>query len=68
MQKIKEATLTGICAQMASHRWSEAEINELIDPQLGIITGLQDLLNELIAKVRENVVIRRVARFELGGG
>ena len=29
---------------------------------------IQDLLNELIAKVRENVVIRRVARFELGGG
>jgi hypothetical protein len=47
MQKIKEATLTGICMQMASHRWSEAEINELIDPQLGIITGFQDLLNEL---------------------
>jgi elongation factor Ts len=29
---------------------------------------IQDLLNELIAKVRENVVIRRVSRFELGGG
>jgi elongation factor Ts len=29
---------------------------------------VQDLLNEIIAKLRENVVIRRVARFELGGG
>jgi elongation factor Ts len=29
---------------------------------------VQDLLNETIAKLRENVVIRRVARFELGGG
>ena len=29
---------------------------------------IQDLLNETIAKLRENVVIRRVARFELGGG
>jgi elongation factor Ts len=28
---------------------------------------VQDLLNETIAKLRENVVIRRVARFELGG-
>jgi elongation factor Ts len=29
---------------------------------------IQDLQNELIAKLRENVVIRRFARFELGGG
>jgi elongation factor Ts len=29
---------------------------------------VQDLLNETIARLRENVVIRRVARFELGGG
>jgi elongation factor Ts len=28
---------------------------------------VQDLLNETIAKTRENIVIRRVARFELGG-
>ena len=29
---------------------------------------IQDLQNEVIAKLRENVVIRRIARFELGGG
>ena len=28
---------------------------------------IQDLVNETIARVRENVVIRRFARFELGG-
>ena len=28
---------------------------------------VQELLNETIAKVRENIVIRRFARFELGG-
>jgi elongation factor Ts len=28
---------------------------------------VQDLLNETIAKVRENIVVRRFARFELGG-
>jgi elongation factor Ts len=28
---------------------------------------VQDLLNETIARVRENIVIRRFARFELGG-
>ena len=27
---------------------------------------VQDLLNEGIAKLRENIVVRRVARFELG--
>ncbi|RWO77397.1 hypothetical protein [Mesorhizobium sp.] len=47
MQKLQKNTLTGICSQMASHSWSEAEINELVDPKLGIITGYQDLLNEL---------------------
>jgi elongation factor Ts len=29
---------------------------------------VQDLLNESIAKLRENIVVRRIARFELGGG
>lgn len=47
MQKLTKATLTGICSQMASHTWSDAEISELVDPRLGIITGFQDLLNEL---------------------
>ncbi|MER8401098.1 hypothetical protein [Mesorhizobium sp. M1348] len=47
MQKLTKATLTGICTQMASHHWSDNEINELVDPQLGIITGFQDLLKEL---------------------
>src|ERR1051325_2929845 len=28
---------------------------------------VQDLVNETIAKVRENIVVRRFARFELGG-
>ena len=47
MKKLTKSTLTGICTQMASHSWSEEEINELVDPQLGIITGFQDLLIEL---------------------
>ena len=49
MQKLTKATLNGICTQMAAHHWSDAEITELVDPQLGIITGFQDLLNELDA-------------------
>ena len=56
MQKLTKATLTGICSQMAAHGWSDAEISELVDPQLGIITGFQDLLNEL----------EELRRFDLG--
>jgi elongation factor Ts len=29
--------------------------------------SVQDLLNEAIAKLRENIVVRRISRFELGG-
>ena len=29
---------------------------------------IQDLINETIARLRENIVVRRIARFELGGG
>jgi hypothetical protein len=47
MKKLNKDTLVGICAQMASHHWSDAEIDELVDPQLGLITGFQDLLREL---------------------
>lgn len=49
MNKLTKLTVTGICTEMTSHPWSEAEISELIDPKLGIITGFQDLLNELDA-------------------
>lgn len=47
MQPLRKSTLSGICSELASHDWSDAELNELVDPQLGIITGLQDLLDEL---------------------
>jgi len=47
MQKVTKATLTGICNQMASHSWTEAELDELVNPKMGIITGFQDLLNAL---------------------
>ncbi|MEM9631797.1 MAG: hypothetical protein AAGA50_10760 [Pseudomonadota bacterium] len=47
MKPLTKPTLTGICDQMASHDWSDAELEELVDPKLGIITGFQDLLDEL---------------------
>ena len=47
MEPLKKETLEAICRQMASHEWSDKELEELVDPKLGIITGFQDLLNEL---------------------
>jgi len=49
MEKLTKSTVTGICTQMTSLPWSEAEICELIAPELGVITGFQDLLDELDA-------------------
>lgn len=34
---------------MATYRWSDAELAELVEPTLGIITGLPELLARLEA-------------------
>jgi len=47
MQKLDRQTLIGIRDQLASYAWDDAEIDELVNPQLGIITGFQDLLDQL---------------------
>ncbi len=47
MKKLQIETLTGIRDQLASFAWDDTELNELIDPKLGIITGFQDLLDQL---------------------
>jgi hypothetical protein len=47
MKRLTKSTLVNICEQMASHDWSDDEIKELVDPKLGIITGFQDLLDQL---------------------
>ncbi|WP_434052383.1 MAG: hypothetical protein RDA78_24505 [Roseibium sp.] len=47
MKPLQKQTLQGVCDQMACHDWSEAELNELINPKMGIITGFQNLLEEL---------------------
>jgi hypothetical protein len=47
MRKIQRQTLLGIRDQMGSYAWEDAEIDELVDPKLGIITGFQDLLDQL---------------------
>lgn len=47
MQKLDRKTLLGIRDQLGSYAWDDAEIDELVDPRLGIITGFQDLLEQL---------------------
>ena len=47
MKKLRKQTLTGMRDELGGYAWDDAEIEELVDPRLGIITGLQDLLEEL---------------------
>jgi len=47
MQKLDRRTLLGIRDQLGGYAWDDGEIDELVEPKLGIITGLQDLLEQL---------------------
>jgi hypothetical protein len=47
MKKLQKQTLIDMRDQLGGYAWDDAEISELVDPKLGIITGLQDLLGEL---------------------
>ena len=47
MKPLQKSTLSQLCEELAAHPWREAELEELVDPRLGIITGLQELLREL---------------------
>jgi len=47
MTRLQKATLDPLRDQLASHRWRDAELDELAAPKLGIITGFQDLLDDL---------------------
>ena len=47
MQKLDRQTLIGIRDQLGSYAWDDAEIEELVNPKLGIITGVQELLAQL---------------------
>ena len=41
------ATLQGLRDSLASFAWRDEELSELVDPRFGIITGFEDLLDEL---------------------
>ena len=40
-------TLKGLRDSLAAHGFSDAELSELVDPKFGIITGFDDLLEDL---------------------
>ncbi len=47
MKQVQKQTLIGMRDQLGGYTWEDAEISELVDPKLGIITGFQDLLDQL---------------------
>ncbi len=47
MKKLQKQTLIGMRDQLGGYAWSDAEISELVTPRLGIITGFEDLLEQL---------------------
>lgn len=47
MDRLQKDTIDKMTRQLASFRWGEAEIRELVDPKMGVITSFQDLLDSL---------------------
>ena len=47
MKPLQKSTLSQLCEELASHPWLDSELEELVNPKLGIITGFQALLHEL---------------------
>lgn len=47
MDRLKKETIEGLTRQLASFRWGDAEISELVAPKMGVITSFQDLLDNL---------------------
>jgi hypothetical protein len=47
MKPLQKSTLSQLCEQLAAHPWHEAELEELVAPKFGIITGFRDLLDGL---------------------
>ena len=56
MKRLQQDTLIGMRDQFGGYARGDAEITELVDPKLGIITGFQELLDQL----------ERLRRIDLG--
>jgi hypothetical protein len=49
VKRLEKATLLQMRDQLASFDWTDEELNELVEPQRGIITAFQTLLDDLNA-------------------
>ena len=47
MKAVEKQTLKAMRDQLGGYAWSDDEISELVEPKLGIITGFQELLQQL---------------------
>jgi hypothetical protein len=47
MDPVSRSTLIGMGRELIGHPMRDADIDELVDPKLGIITGFQALLDQL---------------------
>lgn len=56
MDRLQKETLEKLTRQLASFPWGDAEITELVEPRMGVITSFQGLLDSL----------ERLRRIDLG--
>lgn len=47
MNKLEKETLVRMRDQLGGYTWQDTELEELVNPRLGIITGFQELLEQL---------------------
>ena len=47
MNKLDKETLVRMRDQLGGYAWHDSELEELVNPRLGIITGFQELLRQL---------------------
>ncbi len=47
MNKLNKETLLRMRDELGGYPWQDDELEELVDPKLGIITGFQALLEQL---------------------
>ena len=49
MKPLTRRTLDGVFGELSAHPARDADVAELVDPKLGIVTGFQDLLVDIEA-------------------
>jgi hypothetical protein len=69
MRSVSRETLKRIIEEFPTVAWSESELDELVSPSLGVITGFQELVNSIEALTQTDLghtpmvgALRRVTR------